>query len=294
MADKIGRFKNAQAEADYLSSYDAIATKWPVPVTELDVETSFGTTRVQKSGDAAGTPIVMLPGMPGNGLFWMPFIEELSRDHTVYTIDPLGWAGRSRQRAPIRTQADIARWLVEVFDGLDAKRVHLAGYSGGSWLSLVCGAHYSERLASLTMLEPDAASFIKPQWKVLFKFMAGGINPTRPRMAKLLDWLTPGVELDEDHWAMVLAALKYRMTLPWSRLLTEDQFAKVTAPLMVLFGARTVANDARAASARARELFPKADIEVYPGVGHEMLWAIPDQVLPRFLAFVDKHDHVTA
>ncbi|MFE3077576.1 alpha/beta fold hydrolase [Nocardia tengchongensis] len=191
---KIGRFKNEQAKSDYLRAYDELAAQWPVPATVLDIETSFGTTRLRKSGNGEGAPIVLLPGMPGMGLFWMPFIEEMAREHVVYTVDPMGWAGRSEQTAPLKGQDDIVRWLVEVFDGIGAEQVHLAGYSGGSWLSLLFASQRSDRLASITMLEPDAASFLKPKWGLLFKFLLGGIRPTREKMEKFLEWMTPGGE----------------------------------------------------------------------------------------------------
>ncbi|MFF0612827.1 alpha/beta fold hydrolase [Nocardia tengchongensis] len=291
---KIGRFKNEQAKSDYLRAYDELAAQWPVPATDLDIETSFGTTRLRKSGNGEGAPIVLLPGMPGMGLFWMPFIEEMAREHVVYTVDPMGWAGRSEQTAPLKGQDDIVRWLVEVFDGIGAERVHLAGYSGGSWLSLLFASQRSDRLASITMLEPDAASFLKPKWGLLFKFLLGGIRPTREKMEKFLEWMTPGVKLSEEMWTLTLAALKFRIAMPWSRLLPDEQLARVTAPTLVLFGETTIANDAHAAAARARECIPAADIEIIPGVGHEMLWAIPEIVIPRFLGFVEQHDQVRA
>ncbi|WP_040809517.1 alpha/beta fold hydrolase [Nocardia concava] len=294
MAAKIGRFISAKAEARYLRAYDAMAAQWPVPSTDFDLETSYGTTRVRKSGSGSDTPIVLLPGMPGNGLFWESVIEELSRDRVVYTVDPLGWAGRSEQTAPLRDEADIVAWLLEVFDGLDAQRVHLAGYSVGSWLSLLVGVHHSERLASVTMLEPGGATFTKPRWSVLFKFLIGGMVPTRKRMAKLLQWLTPGVELTEQQWELAMSAIRFRMAMPWERPLTDEQLTAVTAPLMVLFGATTVANDPEVGAQRVRELIPSAVVDIYPGVGHEMLWAIPEKVIPRFLDFVKQHDQVRA
>ncbi|WP_459546837.1 alpha/beta fold hydrolase [Nocardia sp. X0981] len=68
----------------------------------------------------------------------------------------------------------------------------------------------------------------------------------------------------------------------------------LTAPLLVLFGADTVVSDPERGAARVRALIPSAEIEIYPGVGHDLLWANPEQVIPRFLAFVDSHDQVRA
>ncbi|WP_155980769.1 alpha/beta fold hydrolase [Nocardia sp. CNY236] len=43
---------------------------------------------------------------------------------------------------------------------------------------------------------------------------------------------------------------------------------------------------------RLREHAPAAEVEVYPNVGHELLWALPQKVIPRLLEFVAEHDEV--
>ncbi|MFE3192807.1 alpha/beta fold hydrolase [Nocardia sp. NPDC059240] len=63
---------------------------------------------------------------------------------------------------------------------------------------------------------------------------------------------------------------------------------------MVLFGGDTVVNDPVAGAQRARDHIAGATVDIYPGVGHEMLWAIPEQVIPRFLEFAKQHDQVPA
>src|SRR6476646_3100288 len=143
---KIGQWKNDQAKLDFLRASDEVAAQWPVPATDIDVETPFGTTRVRRSGSGEGAPIVLLPGIGGNGMVWHRFIRELSRDRVVYTPDVMGWAGRCEQIAPLRDAEDIAKWMVAVLDGLSEDRVHLAGNSYGAWLAGVVAVYHSERL----------------------------------------------------------------------------------------------------------------------------------------------------
>ncbi|MGX1804469.1 alpha/beta fold hydrolase [Nocardia sp. NPDC055321] len=283
---KIGRFTSDEAEAVYLRAYDAVARQWPVESEEIDVRTSFGTTRVRRSGHGAGVPLLLLPGLAGNSLFWEPFVAELSRERTVYAMDVLGWAGRCEQTAPLAGEGDIAAWVGEVIAGLGVDRVHLAGYSQGAWIAAVVAAWQGDRVASLSLLEPAPATFARPPWKVLLKFLGAGIRPTRARMEKFNRWLSPRVELSDEVWAMLLASFEFRVSLPWPRPLPPDRFAAITAPVLVLFGSETVVHDPEVAAARARKFLPHADIEIYPGVGHDMIFAIPGRVLPRFLGFV--------
>ncbi|NNH68473.1 alpha/beta hydrolase [Nocardia uniformis] len=294
MMPKIGRFTSEEAKATFLRVYDGVAAKWPVPSSNIDVETSFGTTRVRRSGQGEGAPIVLLPGIGGNGQVWFRFIEELARDHVVYTPDVIGWAGRCVQTAPVRDAEDIAKWMDEVLVGLGEERVHLAGNSLGAWLAGAVAVYRSERLASLTMLEPSAATFAKPRWSLLFKFLMAGMRPTPERMRKFNRWLMPGLELTDEEFAVAMATMKFRMAMPWDRPFTDEQLAAITAPTLVLFGAETVVADPELGAARARKHIPAAETELYPGIGHDLLWANPEPVIARFLSFVDSHDQVRA
>ncbi|MFJ1455310.1 alpha/beta fold hydrolase [Nocardia sp. N2S4-5] len=291
---KIGRFTSAEAEAAFRHAYDVVAAKWPVPSTSADVETSFGTTRVRSSGSGPGAPIVLLPGIGGNGQVWFRFIEELARDRVVYTPDVIGWAGRCVQTAPLRTAEDVATWMGEVLDGLGADRVHLAGNSLGAWLAGAVAVYRSDRLASLTMLEPSASTFAKPRARLLLKFIAAGIRPNAERMRKFNKWLVPGFDMTEDEYALAVAALKFRPAMPWDRPFTDEQLAAITVPTLVLFGADTVVSDPDRGAARVRRHITRSDVEIYPGIGHDLLWANPEQVLPRLLDFAGNHDPLRA
>lgn len=289
---KIGRFTSEKAKTEFLHAYDTAAAKWPVPSTNLDVETSFGTTRVRRSGSGAGAPIVLLPGIGGNGQVWYRFIEELARDHVVYTPDVIGWAGRCVQTAPLRDAQDVATWMTEVFDELGEDRVHLAGNSLGAWLAGAVAVSRSDRLVSLTMLEPSAATFGKPRWGLLLKFLVAGMRPTPERVRTFNSWLMPGLEMTDEELAVAMAAVKFRMAMPWDRMFTDEQLAAITAPTLVLFGADTVVADPELGAARAHAHIPSVETEIQPDVGHDLLWANPGQVIPRFLGFTDSHDPV--
>jgi len=287
---KLGHFTSDDAQATFLRAYDAAAARWPVPSTDLDIATSFGTTRVRRSGSGSGTPLWVLPGIGGHALSFELFIEELARDRVVYTSDVLGWAGRSEQTAEIRDESDIAAWGTQLIEGLPVERVHLMGYSLGAWLASVIAAERSERLTGVSLLEPAPATFARPSWKVLRKFMFAGMRPTRAKMEKFNAWLSPTVRFTDEDWAMVSAGFAFRPGLPWARPLPAERFAAIGAPLQVMFGAETVLHDPEQVANLVRERIPSAEIEIVPGVGHDMLWAIPEHVIPRLLEFADSHD----
>ncbi|MFC3965177.1 alpha/beta fold hydrolase [Nocardia jiangsuensis] len=291
---KIGRFTSDTARDEFFRAYDSVAAKWPVPSTEHDVATSFGTTRVRRSGEGSGAPIVLLPGIGGNGNVWWRFMAELAGERTVYTPDVIGWAGRCVQTAPVRDAADVATWCTELLDGLGERRVHLVGNSLGAWLAGAVAVHHPDRLATLTLIEPSAATFVRPRLSLLAKMLVAGARPTPERMRKFNSWGMPRFVMDDDELAVAVAATKYRMALPWDRPFTDEQLAAITAPALVLFGAETVVNDPVAAAARARAHIPMVETRIYPGIGHDLLWANPDEVIPHLLGFAGRHEQARA
>lgn len=76
---------------------------------------------------------------------------------------------------------------------------------------------------------------------------------------------------------MILAGMKFKKGMPWERTLTDDDLAAITAPLLV-------ANDPEKGAARVRRHIPSAVMEIWPGIGHDLLWRIREQVVPGFLA----------
>src|SRR4051794_6249695 len=113
----LARWRSSKAEARFRAMEDALWREVPGRAPEpLDVETSFGPTRAYRWA-GTGMPLVFLHGIGGTGLFWARFAAALTgRD--VYAIDIMGDVGRSEQRVPYRTSADLAVWLDEALAAL--------------------------------------------------------------------------------------------------------------------------------------------------------------------------------
>ncbi|MEV6769037.1 alpha/beta hydrolase [Nocardia sp. NPDC051030] len=286
---KIGQWKSDAAQATYMKAYRAAETEWPIPSTDLEIETSFGTTYVRKSGSGGGAPLVLIPGFQGNSLAWYPLIEDLARDRTVYMPDVIGTPGLSVQTAPIEDGATLARWLDEVLTGLGVDKIHLIGFSHGGWLAGILGVH-SSRLASLSLMEPGM--LVKVRARVLFRMIAVGMSPTPERMRKFVEWCTPDAPFSVLASEMASAALGYRMRLPWPKVLDDAELQKISAPTLVMCGGATVLYDPQRATQRALRTIPNAEVEIYPGVSHGLPYAIPDTVVPRLLEFARQHEPV--
>ena len=65
-------FRSAGAKAEYLALYLERAKAWPVASETRLIETSSGQTFVRVSGRLTDPPLVLLHGIRGNSLMWVP------------------------------------------------------------------------------------------------------------------------------------------------------------------------------------------------------------------------------
>ncbi len=86
----ISAFRSDDARAAYCQLYDAAVAASTMPVTESDIETSFGRTHVLTAGDPSKPPLVAMHGINISSTSWLPLLPTLAAAHKVTMIDALG------------------------------------------------------------------------------------------------------------------------------------------------------------------------------------------------------------
>jgi pimeloyl-ACP methyl ester carboxylesterase len=289
MPTAIGSFTSDSARETYARAYEAVEAQWPLPSTDLTVETEFGPTHVRRSGVGERTPLVLLHGLNGSGLSWHGVVDRLAADRVVYAPDVVGTAGRSVQTAQMSRPSDYAAWGEQLLAGLGVERAHLLGYSEGAWFAALVAGRARDRVASLTLGE-GITTLVKPSRAVLVRMIAAAMWPTKRSFARLDAWLTPGVSMTEADRALARAAMRYRRRTPWPSPMSDTELAAITAPTLAVFGAETRLGDPAAAARRLSDQVSDVEIELVPGGGHSVLWQMPDQVVPAVQRFLRRHD----
>ncbi|SHF09115.1 alpha/beta fold hydrolase [Streptoalloteichus hindustanus] len=284
MGDGIGGFVDAASRERFLAAYDRVMSAWPVERSELDVETGFGRTRVHRSGQETGTPVVLLHGQGATSGMWVDSVGSLAARRPVFAVDTLGEAGRSTQTAPIRRPEDTAAWLDEVLTGLEVDRAHLVGASYGGWIALNQALRQSERVVSLSVLDPARAvaglnaGFV---FGGVWMSLAGSDAARRRFLAGLTGEREDGPQMD----LTVASLYGYRIRLLPPRYLGDDELRAITAPTLALFGAESKVHDPARGVARARALMPSVEADLVPGARH----FIPADVIgTRVVSFLDE------
>jgi pimeloyl-ACP methyl ester carboxylesterase len=295
MSAKTTTFRSAESEAAFQAAYDTVLAKWPDDVDGVDVETPYGTTRVNICGPSDGPPVVLLPGAGATSTVWFNNVGPLTRTYQVFAVDLMGDFGRSvRDGQPIHTHADVVEWLDAVLEACEIQDPCLVGHSYGSWISLWYGLYGAHTPRGLVLLDPTtvfagfATSYLVHSARV---FLPGSPE----RFIRHLRWETGGAELDED-WVDLVR--QCATDFPRGKLLlpkrpTPQQLNGMTVPTLVLLGELSRAHDPRHVASVARQLLPEVETAVIPGqTHHTMPLYEPGEVNRQLAAFLHQLDEV--
>lgn len=288
-ATKVGHFRSERAREHYLGVYHAAMADLPHVGEQADVPTSFGTVRVYRfDGPSHGTPVVLLPGRNASTPMYGDNLPPLLERRTVYSVDLLGEAGLSVQDQTITGPDDQAQWFDEALAGLGLNRVHLLGVSMGGWTATNAAILRPGRAASVVLLDP-AMTFATIPVKTIVASMAMYL-PGVPDavLRRLLRWIAGGAELDDAPTVAALIAAgstDFKLRTPMPRLFTDDQLLTLDVPVLALIAGRSVIHDAERAAARARNLLPRGQVELWPDASHAINGEYPAQIAETAEAF---------
>ncbi|MEV7123606.1 alpha/beta fold hydrolase [Kitasatospora griseola] len=257
----------------FLSAYDTLLDRWPVPVEPIDLDTPYGSTRVNAAGPTDGPPLVLIHGGGSTAASWWANVGELACEARVFAVDRIGEAGRSARAGdrPLRTVEDLHGWLDTVLDGLGLTKADLCGHSYGGWIALSYALRRPDRIDRLALLDPTGC-FTGYSPRYLLHAAPMLARPTEARARAFLAWETGGIPLDPD-WTRLhgLAA-----TFPAARPITgprptPEALAALRARCLLLVAADSRPHDPRTLTARAARLLPQAELRTLDGVSHHAL-----------------------
>ncbi|HET7343363.1 MAG TPA: alpha/beta fold hydrolase [Methylomirabilota bacterium] len=131
---------------------------------------SIGDAEIYYEEAGAGEPLLLVPGLSGQGSFWAPQVEAFRRDFRVIVHDHRG-AGRSTH-SPIKYSVEqMADDVLKLMDALGIASAHLVGHSTGGAIGQVIALDHPERLRSLVLSATWAGP--DPYFRRLFESRKG-------------------------------------------------------------------------------------------------------------------------
>jgi len=286
MKKKLPIFAGPAGRAKYMEAYEAMFALWKVPHESIDLKTGYGSTHINVSGPDDGYPLMLLHAAGLSSTVWFANIAELSTHHRVYAVDVIGDAGKSVVDRLMKKPTDYAKWLKEVFDGLNIARCDLLGHSYGGWLTLNMALAYPERLGKIVLLAP-AASFRPLGFITKLILYLGEFKIHPPARSMLKAAAAKGTVLEE-----IFIHLMEEVTRSCSpatiypTVYTDEELKQINRPALLLIGAGDKIYNPKKAVDRAQRLMPDLTAEIIPKAGHLLIMDQPKIINARILEFV--------
>jgi pimeloyl-ACP methyl ester carboxylesterase len=273
-------FRSEKAKERFLRLYQQGAEKWPVPSTTRVVETSFGPTFIRVSGPEDAPPLVLLHGVDGNSLQWIPNIAALSKHYRTYAIDGIYDCGLSVYTRFFEGPDDFAGWLDQSFNALELKdKINLVGLSYGGWQAIHYALRFPDRLAKIVLLAPAGTVLpIRLEWITRAALCA---IPHRYFTRSFIYWLLEdAARKDEATRKMVAEWTEFsyvamrsfkarRLVNP--AVLTDAELRSLKVPALFLVGENEKIYAAQQAIQRLNKVAPQIRTELIPGAGHDLI-----------------------
>lgn len=219
------------------------------------------------------TPVVLVHGLGGSSHAVAPLARRLAREVPVYAPDLPGFGlSEAPQGAP--DVAALADYLHAWLDAEGLRRVSLVARTLGGHVATALAARAPDRIARLVLIEP----------------IVGGPRSLARSARQLLSDATRErprgrVRLDDDEGIGQGLARLGRMARFATRRSLADELPRVTAPILIVGGARD-AEAARREVDESAQLAPAARVIEVPGDGHLLDERAPEVLAEAVLPFL--------
>ena len=279
----------------------------PWAAADLDqVEVEADGVRLSTYVSGKGTPIVLLHGLGGSKVTWLPLVAPLSERYRVVVPDLPGHGESDKPRVDYSARF-YARVVRHLLDALGIEQAVLVGNSMGGRIALELGLRSPGRVAASVLLSPSAPGL---RWRYVmgltrvFPTEVGGIPfPLRERWMELVLrrlFAVPDRLSAEAYSAAAnefirvyrdpVARMAFFSSLRHVLIEAPEPFfrslRRIKHPTLVVLGSSDRIVPTRV-GVRVAEHLPRSRLVVMPNVGHVPQFEATDDTLEEMFAFLD-------
>ncbi len=276
----ISVYKSEKHKTELCALYDMALKKWPVPYTELFLETRCGRTHVIRCGNENGKPVVLFHGTGNNSLSWKYSASDLGSSFDLYLIDTINDPGKSDASVGFDPSCDYAAWVNEILGELKLDKPFCAGHSKGAWIALNSLVSDPDCFEKVVLLAPAVGIHERMSRSFMLRSIYVGMAPSVKNLRSYFDYVFgPDKKASQSYIEYFRQILLGTRSKPIRhRQFTDDELRNVRAPVMIVFGDHEVCVDYEKAAARARRLIANVEIEIVKNAGHGLHGEKPEIV----------------
>jgi pimeloyl-ACP methyl ester carboxylesterase len=294
MADRVTVFRSPEDAALYDEAYEAMLAQWPVPYTELYIDTQFGETHVIASGSADFPPLVLLHSAGSGAAQWFRNVGAFSERYRTYAVDVIGEVNRSLTTRRLSTREHFLDWMIELLDGLRIQRAHMVGNSFGGMLAFNTSLYRPERVGRVVLISPAAVFMeIWPfYWHLAFPYKLGYTLGSARIILSGFDWIW--ADFPRDDCLKRYMQIGKTSGFPTNQLrppvYTDDELRQIRTPMLLLIGDHEVIYDPARVIRRATALVAGLRAEIIPRANHNAQVTAPEAVNRKIIDFLAEEE----
>lgn len=270
-------YKSEEGKKKIQTFYNKFIEILELPHNEIYIDTSFGKTFLLESGNKNGDIIFLIHGSSSNSAMWFEDLKVLSDQYHLFTIDILGEPGKSAENRLNKSNEDYAKWIREILDSLNIKKVTLIGNSFGGWIALKFATTYPEKINKLVLVATSGITPVKFSFifKSIIYIMQG------EKGLKKINKLVYGTDKIPEEVMEVsnLIFKNYNPMLGSLPTFKDSQLIKLKMPVMYIAGENDSTVNVYKSAERIKNLIPNSNIKIIKNNGH-VVFNIMDEIIP--------------
>lgn len=287
-------FKSEKVKMKIFETYDQLLNMWGVNLSEIEIDTNYGSTHIIEWGEEHNTPLILFHGVGDNSaLMWIYNAKELGKHFHIYAIDTIGGPGKSKPGDNYNKNFDQILWIDEILKKLNIDKAYIAGVSNGSYITQHYGIKRPDKVIKMVCMSGaiSAAGDTNPIKTMMKVFLPEALIPTKNNVTKLIRKLAgdnsnvfTNNSVIMEHYAYLLRGFN-NMAMAYHKIeyFNENQIGNISGKCLFLCGEVDPMGDI----AKVIDKFDKykLEYEIFKGVGHGINHEIASVINQRIIEY---------
>ncbi len=228
----------------------------------------------------SGQPLVLLHGAFGFVEGWTTVLPTLTKTHQVIALELQGHGHTNDLDRPI-TNEQLVEDTAALLKQLKIKEADFFGYSMGGVVALGVAIRHPELVRKLAILGSGVGPLkevFEPENYKQFQSISSDFAP--PVLKEPYDRMAP----DPKRWPVLVTKIK-NMGINFKGY-SAAEVKSIKAPTLIMLGDHDGVRPEHAVE--MWRLIPKAQLAIYPGGDHFILFSSPDKILATLMPFLEQ------